>query len=194
MSDNSDSYYPTWDSVKGYVRYALEPADEELFSADAIYDQVADSLCKVFVYTDEDGELMTWVDEDALEFWGITPGTLRRQAEKNVRNLIEQTRLDVHELMGVEVGTLIMRQTKAKSALILSPAFRHVVESRLGFPVYGLVPCRDFVFLVATEHWEFLPQLGNAVVMEYFESTSPISLDVFEISTEGITSVGTFSA
>jgi hypothetical protein len=74
----------------------------------------------------------------------------------------------------------------------LSPAFRDLVSPTHGWPVYVVVPCRDFAYVIRNDNRDFLGRLGSVVIKEYRNSGHPITKDVLEVSNDGITAIGTY--
>jgi hypothetical protein len=67
-----------------------------------------------------------------------------------------------------------------------------VVQPKIGWPVYVVIPSRDFVYLFSVQDGELIPRIGSVVVEEYKESGYPLTTDVLEISDTGIEPIGTF--
>jgi uncharacterized protein YtpQ (UPF0354 family) len=183
---------PPWQEVQPYVRYSLEPADYETGFDDVLVNTIGDELIQVFVYTSADGSRITWINESTLDEWGVTRDDVIQQAERNMAEILAQATLEVEEVAGGQLGMLYTEETPFKASLILSPAFRDLVAPKLGWPVYVVVPCRDFAYVISNEDRDFLGRLGGVVVKEYRNSGYPITKDVLEVSTDGITAIGTY--
>jgi hypothetical protein len=61
------------------------------------------------------------------------------------------------------------------------------VSSVHGWPVFVVVPARDFVYVRSQGHRNFLGCLGSVVLREYPEAGYPVAADVLEVSDTGIT-------
>jgi hypothetical protein len=83
-------------------------------------------------------------------------------------------------------------ETPFKASLILSPAFRDLVSPTHGWPVYVVVPCRDFAYVVRDDDRDFLGSLGGVIIDEYRKSGYPITKDVLQVSDHGVAAIGTF--
>lgn len=184
---------PSWDDVQAYVRYSLEPADMETGSDDVVLTAVNDELNQVFVYVSADGTRITWIIESMLEDWNVSREQVIEQAEKNMAGIISETRFEVEDIAGHKLGMLSTEETPFKASLILSPAFRHLVSPTLGWPVYVVVPCRDFAYVIRHDDSDFLGRLGQVVLKEYSSSGYPITKDVLEVSDSGVASIATFA-
>lgn len=185
---------PSWEAVQPYVRYSLEPSDYESGFDDVVCTVVNDALNQVFVYTPPDGSRITWISESRLDEWGVTREQVVQQAEQNMAAIIRETKFEIEEMDGNKLGMLSTQETPFKASLILSPAFRDLVSPTHGWPVYVVVPCRDFAFVIPSDSRDFLGRLGPTVLREYDNSGYPITQDVLEVSDDGITAVGTFAA
>src|SRR5262249_37710465 len=76
-----------------------------------------------------------------------------------------------------------------KAAFVFAPNLREVVGDKLGWPLYALIPSRDFVYVFAEEDQPLLGVLGRAAVEEFEKGSYPVSRDVFRIDDEGVESV-----
>lgn len=183
---------PGWDDVRPYVRYSLEPSNYETGFDGVLLETISDELNKVFVYTLADGSRITWINESMLKDWAVTREQVVQQAEDNMAAIVEQTKFEVKEIDGMKLGMILTDETPFKASLILSRAFRHIVEPTHGWPVLAVVPCRDFAYIIREDDRELLSRLGRVVVDEYRNSGHPITRDVLLVADEGITATGTF--
>jgi len=183
---------PPWQDVRPYVRYSLEPADYETGFDGVLISTICDGLIQVFVYVSADGSRITWINESALAGWGVTREEVIQQAEKNMADILTQATLEVEAVAGKRLGMLSTTETPFKASLILSPAFRDLVAPELGWPVYVVIPCRDFAYVISSADRDLLGRLGGVVIKEYRNSGYPITKDVLEVSDDGITAIGTY--
>lgn len=107
--------------------------------------------------------------------------------------LLNKSELKVDEIESVKLGLLSSKELSFKASMILSPNFREFISPDLGWPVFVVAPCRDFIYILPHEHKEFLGRLGRVVIDEYNNSGYPITKDVLEISDNGIKAILTFS-
>jgi hypothetical protein len=56
----------------------------------------------------------------------------------------------------------------------------------------AVAPDRDFLYLWAARHTDFVHRVGKGVVREYLKASYPLSTEVYEINDEGIRAVGAF--
>jgi uncharacterized protein YtpQ (UPF0354 family) len=183
---------PSWDEVCPYLRYSLEPMDHGTALDEVLFDRVTDKLCKVYVYTPADGSFIAWINHFTVEDWGVSRDEIVRQAEANMREIVGRTKFECTDVDGVKLGMLSTEETPFKASLILSPAFRDLVAPEAGWPVYVVVPCRDFAYVIAVKDREFLGRMGGVVIKQYRESGYPITKDVLEVSDLGVAAIGTY--
>ena len=153
---------------------------------------MTDELCKIYVYTPADGSFITWVNHFTVDDWGVSREQIVLEAEANMREIVAATRLECTDIDGVQLGMLSTTHTPFKASLILSPALRDLVSPVLGWPVYAVVPCRDFAFVISVKDRDFLSRMGRVVVEQYKKSGYPITKDVLQVSDAGITAIGTY--
>ncbi len=183
---------PSWDDVRPYLRYSLEGMYHGTLLDDVLFDRVTDELCKIYVYTPPDVSYITWINHFTVEGWGVSRDEIVQQAELNMREIVMNTQVECSEVHGVKLGLLSTHETPFKASLILSPAFRDLVSPVLGWPVYVVVPCRDFAFVISVNERDFLPRMGKVVIQQFRESGYPITKDVLEISDSGVAAIGTY--
>ena len=64
-----------------------------------------------------------------------------------------------NEIDGVELG-FIATWLPFKASLVLAPNLREIVGARLGWPLMAVVPDRDFLYLWAARHTNFVQRVG----------------------------------
>lgn len=194
LTRNDSEAVPTWSEVQEFVRYSLEPSDYEPGLLErSVHEFVTENLIRVFVYVSPDGSRISWITDSMLETWQVSLETITATAEKNIAQIVSETELECAEIDGAALGMLNTEETPFKASLILSPAFRDLVSPTHGWPVYVVVPARDFVYVIAKADSAILSRMGAVVRREYNESGYPITLEVLEVSDQGIKSIGTFA-
>lgn len=184
---------PDWATVKPFVRYSLERSDYEGGFGDTLHEMVKDDLVKIFVYTPSDGSRISWITTSMLAGWQVTAEDVVAQAVINMNQLVAETKLEIQEIDGVKLGMLSTHETPFKASLILSERFRDLVSPTLGWPVYVVVPTRDFAYVLSRRNRDFLGRLGGVVLQEYNQSGHPLTPDVLEVGDDGITAIGSFA-
>src|SRR5262249_51733611 len=152
---------------------------------DTIRYGVSDSVCLVLAHLNEAGNQLMWVSEHILNHWQQPRETAEQAAAANLADLLRNAPLNVSEIDGRQVGTFDFH-SPFKAALIFASNFREVVEARLGWPLFALIPSRDFVYVFAEKDQPLLGVLGRAAVEEFEKGSYPVSRDVFRLSDEGV--------
>jgi len=183
----------SWEEVKPFLRFQLEPDTYEDFSDDTLNEPVADGLLKIYVHVSSDEQLITWVTGSMIQDWNTNTETVKGLAEENMNRLVSEASLEIEEIGGVPLGMLSIEAGAFKASLLLAPHFKNLVSERLGYPVYAVAPDRDFVYIIPIEHTSFLGRLGPSVREQFENSGYPITNKVLEIGDDGISIAGTFS-
>ena len=84
-------------------------------------------------------------------------------------------------------------QLPFKSPLLLAPNLKSHVADVIGWPLYAVVPDRDFVYIWSGEHADFAERVGGVVLEQYAASPYPLTTEVFEIGDAGMIAIGTFA-
>ncbi|HBE69559.1 MAG TPA: hypothetical protein DDW52_15545 [Planctomycetaceae bacterium] len=184
---------PSWEQVKPWIRYSLEPSDYVGGFDDTVHEIVTAGLVKVFIFTLPDGASICWISHDMVANWSVSQDELIAVANTNIDQLVNQTKLEVQQAGEVELGMLSLDDTPFKASLILSPQFRSLVSAEFGWPVFVVAPARDFVYVLSHRHRDFLGRLGGVVLREYNESGHSITADVLQIGDDGVAAIGSFA-
>lgn len=192
LADYNEST-PDWRAVQPFIRFQLEPDDYADGFNGTLNSRVDDDLVKVFVYTPEDGSRITWISDDTVARWGVSTSQVIATAERNMRKIAAESQIELKEIDGIKVGMISTEEFPFKASILLADNFKELVEPHLGFPVYAVAPCRDFVFLIPHNNKDFLGRLGGVVKKEYHESGHSVTMDVLEITEAGVTAIGSFA-
>lgn len=184
---------PSWADVQPFIRFSLEPSDYQNGFSDTLHEIVNQELVKVFVYVSPDGSRISWITTDMVTDWEVDNKTVVALADKNMGRIASETQLESQDIDGVPLGMLNTQETPFKASLILTSKFRDAVSPTHGWPVYVVVPARDFVYVVPKANGDFLGRLGAVVLREYNESGHPISQDVLEVGDDGVVAIGSFA-
>lgn len=180
---------PEWEDARRVLFWSAEPAELEL--GDALIDVISPQVRRVLVLTDADESSFRFVTPDAMTHWGVTQAQLRATADENQARLLSSCEIEVDEVDGTKLG-MVPLQSALKASVIFAPNFKAFVEDALGWPVLALIPCRDFIFLVAERDQEIMGRMGDVVLREYRESGYPIATEVLRIDDAGIKAIGVF--
>ena len=179
---------PAWSEASSLLLWAAELADQEF--GDSIRVVVTDEVMRVLTLTDLDQTKITWVTPDMCDEWGVTSEEAGVAAFLNQDKLIEGVELEVTEADGSPLG-MVPLDSPYKASVIFAPSFKRLVESVLGWPVLVVLPCRDFIYVVA-DNSPIVGQMGSVVVNEFRSSGYPITTEVLRISDDGIEAIGRF--
>ena len=152
---------------------------------------MSDRADRVLVHLSSDGRLITWVTPDLLQSLDISEADADPLAFANLSRALTEATLVCQEIDGVQLGFLTT-SLPFKASLILAPNLRQVVGAALGWPLTAVVPDRDFLYLWAARHKDFVGRVGGVVVREFAQASYPISTEVYEITDTRIRAIGAF--
>ena len=182
---------PTWDEVRYRIYWALEARDVEI--GDALAATVSRDVRKVLIWTDPNESRYTFISPAQIETWGVEASAVMARAEENQAALLQEKSLEVSELEGMKVG-MIPIATGLKASAILASNFKLFVGDAVEWPVYAVVPCRDFALIFAQRDQALIEKIGAVVLREFQESAYPITAEIFAIDDTGIKAIGKFEA
>lgn len=176
-----------WSADRLY--WSLEPGDY----LDRPDYTVAVSGCvdRVLVHLSDDGRLVSWVTPTMLGSLSLSEADAGARAFTNLARALTDASVECQDVDGVQLG-FIGTELPFKASLILAPNLREVVEPVLGWPLMAVVPDRNFLYLWAARHTEFVRRVGGVVVREYSQAAYPISTEVYEITDQAVQAVGAF--
>lgn len=177
---------PTWEEARERLYFVPEPSDHEF--GDTVRVEVSDTVSRVLAHLNAAGNQLMWVSEHILEHWGQPREAAEAVAGETMARLLREAPLNIHEMDGMLYGTFGIN-SPFKAALVFAPNVREVVGARLGWPLFALIPSRDFVYLFAEKDQGLLGTLGLAAVEEFENGGYPVSRDVFRISDDGVEAV-----
>jgi len=180
---------PPWPQAKAGIRFSAEPSDHEF--GDTLYDPITDSLCRVLAYVDEAETRITWLTPSLLEEWGQAKETVVEAAVQNMADLLRKTPIEIEAIEPFRLG-MFATHSPFKASLIFSPNLKEVLSAKLGWPVYAVIPCRDFTYVLEEKDRDLIVRLGGVVVDEFSRSAYPISTEIFRVSDDGIEAIGYF--
>lgn len=180
---------PGWKEAQQWVYFSAEPSDHAF--GDTLRTRVTDTVSRVLVVTDANESKLTWLTPAQQKKWKVKLAELEQAAEKNLDALLHGKKLEVTEAAGKKLG-MIPVASAFKASLIFAPALRKFVEPELGWPVLAVIPCRDFIYVLAEKDRDLLGKMGVVVQREFSGSGYPITKEVLHLSDEGIEAIGTF--
>lgn len=180
---------PPWKEARKRVYWSAEPANMDF--GETIREVVSDTVVRVAVVTTEDEGRITWLTRRQLKKWGVTVAEVRKAAYAGLDRLLRGIRLNVGSAKGRSLG-MVPLHSAFKASVVFAPRFKRFVEKDLGWPVLAVIPCRDFVYVLAERDRELLDSMGGVVQREFRTSGYPITTEVFRISDDGIEAIGKF--
>jgi len=169
--------------------WCLEPSDYEERADFRV--AMSDRVDRVLVHLSADGRLVTWVTSSMLSSLGLSESDAGARAFTNLGSALSKATVESKDIDSVQLG-FVGTSLPFKAALILAPNLREVVGTVLGWPVMAVVPDRDFLYLWAAGHTDFVQRVGGIVVREYSKASYPISTEVYEITDQKIRAIGEF--
>jgi hypothetical protein len=169
--------------------WCLEPSDYELRANYRF--AMSDCVDRVLVVLSSDGRLISWVTPSILDSLGLSEEAAGARAFSNLGRALREASVESETIDGVKLG-FVASSLSFKASLILAPNVREVVGAVLGWPLMAVAPDRDFLYLWAARHTDFVQRVGGVVVREYTQASYPISTEVYEISDKGILAIGAF--
>ncbi len=181
---------PPWPQAQSSVFLALEPNDYEERPEFRI--AVSERIDRVPVLFDRERNGLIWITTEMLADWQVSLAAVEAAAYANLDTALAKAKIAYDDIDGARLGFLDT-SLPFKSALILAPQLRSVVSSVLGWPLYAVVPDRDFLFLWDTAQKELIGRVGGVVMKEFSQAAYPLTTEVLEITDEGISAIGAFA-
>ena len=182
---------PDWFVARSGLRISLESNTRDLGTS--LTAPLTPRVTQVLCWTDPNEALITWVNGEHVDRWGVTEAELQDLALDNLDAMIEPTPLLIETFQGRPLA-MLDTDSVFKAALLLAPSLRAKVEPQLGWPVRAVAPARDFLFLFRDGDDELLGALGNVVLHEHANTRYPVSAEVFRVDDEGLRAIGEFRA
>lgn len=179
---------PAWGEASKLLLWAVAPSDQEF--GDSIRASVSDEVCRILTLTDADHTKITWVTPQMCDEWGVTTDQATAAALANQDLLLEGIKLDVSEVQGSALG-MVPVDSPYKASVIFARSFKPLVETLLGWPVLVVLPCRDFIYVLADKS-PLVSRIGSVVVKEFRNSGYPITTEILRISDDEIKAIGRF--
>ena len=179
---------PIWSDASKLLFFSAESADQEF--GDAITSAVTSEVQRVLTLTDKDETKITWVTPGICADWGVTIEQASSAAAANQDRLLYGIQVQIEDIDGNALG-MIPIDSAYKASVIFAPKFKELIEPVLGWPVLAVIPCRDFIYVVA-DNSPLLEKIGAVVVDEFRNSGYPITTEVLRIGDEGIEAIGKY--
>jgi uncharacterized protein YtpQ (UPF0354 family) len=169
--------------------WCLEPSDYEERADYRV--AMSDCVDRVLVHLSSDGRLVTWVTHSMLDSLDLSEADAGTMAFTNLGRTLSEASVESQDIDGVQLG-FVGTSLPFKASLILAPNLREIMGEVLGWPLMAVVPDRNFLYLWAARHTDFVQRVGGVVVREYSQASYPISTEVYEITDKAIRAIGEF--
>lgn len=181
--------FPSWEMAKTGLRFKAEPSDYDF--GDTVREAITDKFCKVLVYVDKEEKRITWINDSQLKDWGVSKEQAFSAAKLNMAHLMERIEIKVEHIDQHPIAMFDM-DSSFKASIIFSPNFQEKMRKKIGWPVYVVIPCRDFAYAFSVKDKDLINRIGKVVVHEFKKSGYPITTEVLQISDSGIEAIGEF--
>lgn len=181
----------SWESVRRQLFFAAEPSDHDF--GDTCRQDVSDQVSLVLVYLAEPGQHIVWMTPSLLAKFGVSREMAEAHAADNLGRLMSETPIETTEVDGHLLG-MLSTHSPLKASLIFAKNLRQKAEPLLGWPLFAVIPCRDFVYLIPESAQALFPRVAQVVVGEYTKRGYPISTEVFKIDSEKVQAIGEFQS
>jgi hypothetical protein len=190
---NSISSYseelPDWSKAKSNIYISLFQNDFDF--QNFLHTKITDEFSKVYIH--RDSMKNSWVSDNDLKKWNITEAELEIQALQNAKLLLEKTQLEFDTIENKKLGFFKTNDETLKGALLFAPNLKEKVFKDFHFPIYAVIPVRDFCYIFSEKDYSFFAKrLGNTVVKEYKESGYPITTEILKFTDKGVEVVGKY--
>jgi uncharacterized protein YtpQ (UPF0354 family) len=180
---------PDWDQAYLKVYCSLFPSDYDF--GDFLHEKVTDEFHKTYVFYES--EQYIWINHTQLEEWQIDEQTFKQQVAFNMNALLDESSIETTETEdGLKLAFFETIIDGVKSALLFSQNIKEKIEPVLGWPIYCVLPVRDFCYMFSEKDKELLNRLGEIVLDEYSRSAYPVTTEALLISDEGTRTVGKY--
>jgi len=181
----------SWESARERLFFAAEPSDHDF--GDTCLQQVSDQVSLVLVYLADPGKHIVWMTRSLLAKLGASREVAEAHAADNLARLMTETPIETTEVDGHLLGMLATR-SPLKASLIFAKNLREKAEPLLGWPLFAVIPCRDFAYLIPESAQALFPRIAQVVIGEYTKRGYPISTEVFKIDSEKVAAIGEFQS
>lgn len=180
---------PAWEDACLNVYQSLFPANHEW--GDVLHDKITEDFHKNYIYY-KDGQYI-WIDQAQLSAWQVDEVVFKKQVDFNMNTLLDETDIEMDETEeGLTLAHFNCPIEGLKSSLLFSTDLKKKLEPVIGWPVFCVLPVRDFCYLFSEKNEILIEQLGGVVLDEYQNSAYPITTEILKLSDDGIIAVGKY--
>src|SRR5262245_5238768 len=186
----SEVRIPDWEDARPRIRWSLEPTNAPIEGA--LHDKVSDQVAIILVHVSADETQVMWVSDSIAKKWGQTKETLFAAAVQNMQQLLAEASVTFTPIDEHKLGMLNTKYIAFKAALVFCPGLKELAEPVLGWPLFVVMPCRDFVYLIPEKDHDILGRVGHVVVEEHRKGAYRLCAEVFELTDSGFRTIAEF--
>ena len=193
MKDSVADFSPKreWADIKNSVFWQFCPADQE--SGGFISRPMSDDFQQYFILDPAEGYI-TWIGDHHLEQWGISEPEFFEAVEKNMETELAAAKIEFQEMPdSARLCFFNCEKTWLKAAFLFCKKFKDKIEPLAGWPVYAVLPNRDYCLFFSEKDLEFFAEkIGEVVCEEFSGQGYQITTELIEFSDDGWAVVGRY--
>ena len=186
-----------WSKVKHQVFWDIQ--SNTLVGQSDLAFHLSDQTHQMPVILDVATMQIIHLDSHMLIGMAVSEETVAEAADENLSAALYNALFTIREHEGVRFA-VVGCYLPFKAALLLAPNLREIAEPILGWPLFAVIPRRNFMYLYdarcfengVTDIFEKIPGLGNVVLEEFDLGAYPLSTEIFEITDEGVRAVAEY--
>lgn len=177
---------PAWEKARNKIFVSLFPSDFDF--QNFLNKRITDDFNRIFMHVENNK--LSWISKDDLAEWGISEQELEKAALENGRIELNKATLQIDTIENHKLGFIETERESLKAGLLFSPNLMEKVKDELDWPIYAVIPVRDFCYLFSEKDFDFFSgRLGKTVVQEYKESGYPVTTEILKFTDKGIEAV-----
>jgi hypothetical protein len=181
--------FPDLDLVKNEIYLSLFPSDFDF--KDFLHTKITDDFSKVYLVR-ENGKL-SWITKKDIENWKVSESDIENFANLNGDRLLESATLKYEIIENKKLGYFETNDETLKASLLFSTKLKTKVKDLFGWPIYAVIPVRDFCYIFSEKDFDFFSQrLGQTVIKEYNESGYPVTTELLKFTDSGVEVYGKY--
>ncbi len=179
----------TWEEARPGIVWTVEGKGMKITGIE--HEDICGMIKLVPSYVFPKHGYVSWVTPQLCEKWGVTTKDLFREAAGNLNAKSAQAEIG-HEMVEGHKLYTIGADPILKASFVFAGAMLKRIKEEMGFPVYTVLPCRDFVYLIPNSAESLISQVAQIANYEFQKSLFPIGLDVLLFDDHGISVSGSF--
>ncbi len=183
---------PDWDTAAPNLFFMLtrhELSPEKL--KEYITEPIADKVIKVFIHH-HNGQYI-WISHSILQIWNVSLEAFKGQCNYNMDNLLDDSKIVLTKLPGKgRLGAIESEISWLNSALLFTKNFRKKIEETIGWPVYFVIPAREFCYFVNIKRKDSLDLLTQMFNDIYRKEDLRLTREIYSLTDKGIRATDNF--